>query len=426
MTSWRVAVVAALLACAVPYGARAATYLADPTTYAVLARDLRPGDVLRLAPGIYARGLNVHGLTGTAEQPIRIEAADPALRPVFLAQPGRNTVSIVDAMHVQIRGLHLEGRNIPVDALKAEGHARFAHFITLENLRITGHALSQQNVGISTKCPAAGWVVRGNEIVGAGTGMYFGNSDGSAPFWGGVIERNVVRDTLGYSVQVKHQVTRPALDGYDGPAVTVIRHNVFDKSRGGSAGELARPNLLVGHQPREGRGADDRCLIYGNVFLRNPNEVLFQGEGNLVLQDNLFFNPEGSAVLVRPHNALPQDVLILHNTVIARDAGVRLEGANPLRRQRVEANAVFAGTPFGDPSWGNNVSGSVAMAAVHFADAARIPWPDVTPTAALVRESARLNWATQVLTRTPVERPETARGRRVAGAAPEGLGGTVD
>lgn len=419
--NWRSGAVALVLACAPGPEAHAAVYLADPHTYAVLARDLRPGDVLRLAPGVYGQGLNVHGLAGTAAQPIRIEAADSTLRPVFLARPGRNTVSIVDAVHVQIRGLHLEGRNVPVDAVKAEGHARFAHFITLENLRITGHAFSQQNVGISTKCPAAGWVVRGNEIVGAGTGMYFGNSDGSAPFWGGVIERNVVRDTLGYSVQVKHQLTRPALDGDDGPAVTVIRGNVFDKSRSGSAGELARPNLLVGHQPREGRGADDRFLIHGNVFLRNPHEVLFQGEGNLVLQDNLFFNPEGSAVLVRPHNALPQDVFILHNTVIARDAGIRVQGANPLRRQRVEGNAVYAGTPFGDPSWGNNVSGPVALAVVHLTDPMKLPWPDITPTAALVRDSASLNWSTPALSRLPAERPVAARGRRVAGAAPEAL-----
>lgn len=419
--TWRSRAVVALFGYAVATAASAATYLADPHTYTVLARDLRPGDVLRLAPGVYRHGLNVHGLSGSAAQPIRIEAADLSLRPVFLAQPGRNTVSIVDAMHVQIRGLHLEGRNVPVDAVKAEGHARFAHFITLENLRITGHAFSQQNVGISTKCPATGWVVRGNEIVGAGTGMYFGNSDGSAPFWGGLIERNVVRDTLGYSVQVKHQLSRPGLDGDEGPATTVIRENVFDKSRGGSAGELARPNLLVGHQPREGRGADDRFVIHGNVFLRNPHEVLFQGEGNLVLQDNLFFNPEGSAVLVRPHNALPQDVFILHNTVVARDAGIRLEGANPLRRQRVEANAVFAGTPLGDPSWGNNVVGPLAGAAMHLAGGARSPWPDPTPTAALARESARLNWSSAALVRLPVDRPPPARGRRMAGAAPEAL-----
>lgn len=64
----------------------------------------------------------------------------------------------------------LDGRDLPVDAVKAEGHADWAHHITLENLliRVRGHGNNQQTVGISTKCPAWGWVIRDNEIIGAG------------------------------------------------------------------------------------------------------------------------------------------------------------------------------------------------------------------------------------------------------------------
>ncbi len=413
-----------LLALAAPRVVSAAEYLADPATYSVLVQGLRAGDVLLLVPGVYVQGLRVIGLTGTATEPIRIEAANPAQRPIFLAQPGRNTVSIVNSQHVQIRGLQLEGRNLPVDAVKAEGHARFAHHITLENLRISGHAFSQQNVGISTKCPASGWVVRGNEIVGVGTGMYFGNSDGSAAFWNGLIEGNVVRDTIGYNVQIKHQSYRPGLEGEDGPTVTTIRNNVFEKTRAGALGEAARPNLLVGHQPRDGRGADDRFLIYGNLFLRNPTEVLFQGEGNISLYNNVFVNPEGSAIHVRPHNGIPQDVYILLNTVVARDAGIRLDGANPLRRQRVEGNAVFAGTPLGDPSWGNNVVGSFLSATAYLQDPLRADEPDPAPTARLVKESARLNWASPALAEVAVDRNGKARSRKVAGAHVEGATST--
>src|SRR4030095_13069256 len=105
-----------------------------------------------------------------------------------------NTVSIVDSHHVVLSDLELDGRDLPVDAVKAEGHARFAHHIPLENLVIRRHGNNQQNVGISTKCPAWNWVIRGNTIIGAGTGMYLGGSDGSAPFVAGIIEGNLVVD----------------------------------------------------------------------------------------------------------------------------------------------------------------------------------------------------------------------------------------
>ncbi|HYP69089.1 MAG TPA: hypothetical protein VEP67_12680, partial [Thiobacillaceae bacterium] len=233
-------------------------------------RSLSPGDTLQLSPGIYTRGLSVHELQGRADQPITI--AGPKEKPgaVFLGRPGINTISLANAAYLVIRNLTLDGGNLPVDGIKAEGYSRFAHHITLENLRITGHGNNQQIVGISTKCPAWGWVIRGNVIERAGTGMYLGNSDGSGPFWAGLIEANEVVDSLGYDLQIKHQKPRPALeDAPKGPAVTVIRDNLFGKSRNASVGAMARPNVLLGHWPLQGPGTDDRYLVYGNLFVDN-------------------------------------------------------------------------------------------------------------------------------------------------------------
>jgi hypothetical protein len=50
-------------------------------------------------------------------------------------------------------------------------------------------------------------------VIGAGTGMYFGNSDGNHPFWGGLIENNLIMNTIGYNLQIKHQNPRPRLPG---------------------------------------------------------------------------------------------------------------------------------------------------------------------------------------------------------------------
>ena len=325
--------------------ARAADYRAGPEDYRPLLPRLQAGDRLSLYPGDYLRGLPLKGLSGTAERPIVIEGPDSGPPARFLARAGANTVSLTDVRHITIRRLELDGRNLPVDAVKAEGNGSYADHVTLEGLYIHDHAASQQNVGISTKSPARGWVVRGNRIERVGTGMYFGNSDGSDPFVAGLIEYNLVTDTLGYNLQIKHQRSRPA-DAGSYPQATVIRHNVFAKAGGGNPPPTARPNVLLGHWPPEGPGADDRYLVYGNLFYENPNESLFQAEGNVALYANLFVTHGPDAIRIQPHNDVPRDVRILYNTVVAQGNGitVRTRPENAYA-QVVGNNVAFAARP---------------------------------------------------------------------------------
>jgi hypothetical protein len=333
----------AVLLCVLAATAAATDYRADTEDYRDHLRRLQPGDRLLLEPGDYRRGLPLSNLSGTSDYPITIEAADPAKPPRFIARLGANTVSLVNVRHLVLRHLELDGRNVPVDAIKAEGHSRYADFITLEHLFVHDHAASQQNVGISTKCPAFGWVVRGNRIERVGTGMYFGNSDGSDPFMSGLIEGNHVSDTLGYNLQIKHQKARPTdyADRYD----TVIRYNVFSKKDAAPAPQ-ARPNVLLGHLPLSGAGSEDRYLVYGNLFLNNPSEALFQAEGRVAIYDNVFINGSGDAIHIQPHNDVPRDMLIFSNTVLASGTGIQVRQAeNSPYRQRVIANVVSASKP---------------------------------------------------------------------------------
>jgi hypothetical protein len=341
----------------------AGTFEATPGNYLAQVSRLMPGDTLRLAPGDYLRGLPIHRLNGRADAPIRIEARDQRARPRFLAQRGHNTVSILDSSFVEIQGLDLEGRDLPVDAVNAGSRGRYAHHITVEDLLIRGYGADQQEVGISTKCPAWSWVIRGNLIVGAGTGMYLGNSDGTAPFIAGMIEHNLVRDTRGYNLQIKHQNSRPELPGMPtGPSITVIRHNVFSKANGAAIAGLARPNVLVGHFPQAGPGANDLYLIYGNFFYENPTEALFQGEGNIAFYSNVLVNMSGPAVHIQPHKGRPQSVDVFGNTVLARETGILVTGGDPERRQRVFANLIFAGAPLPGGKVAENVIGEVREA----------------------------------------------------------------
>ncbi len=335
----RKAVCAAWL-CLLAGTATATDYRANTHDYRDYLHRLQPGDHLLLAPGDYLQGLPLRNLSGHAGQPIVVEAAEPHEPPHFLARPGANTVSLVDVRYLVLRQLELDGRNQPVDAVKAEGHSRYADFITLDHLFIHDHAASQQNVGISTKCPAFGWVIRGNRIERVGTGMYLGDADGTDPFVGGLIEANRVSHTLGYSLQIKHQTARPP--GHADRHDTVIRYNVFSK-QDALPGPQARPNVLLGHFPLMGAGSEDRYLVYGNLFLHNPSEALFQAEGRVALYDNVFINGSGDAIHVQPHNDVPRDMAIFSNTVLASGTGIQVRRGQGTRyRQRVLANVVAA------------------------------------------------------------------------------------
>lgn len=46
-------------------------------------------------------------------------------------------------------------------------------------------------------------------------------------FVAGLIERNVIIESIGYNVQIKRQIERPTVPGMEAESATIIRHNVF-------------------------------------------------------------------------------------------------------------------------------------------------------------------------------------------------------
>lgn len=341
----------------------AATIDANPTNYRTKLATLVPGDTLVLASGTYAEGLPIGALSGTAQQPIVIRGPEDQSA-IFTARSCCNTVQLDGASHVEVRSLTLDGLNLDgpfgVDARGA------THHITVENLRIINFGADQQDVGISTKGTAWNWIIRRNTIIGAGTGIYLGNSDGTQPFVAGLIENNLIVDTIGYNLQIKHQLPRPTNLGLPaGTSRTIIRNNVFSKRNDASTGSLARPNVLVGHFPLSGAGADDSYEIYGNFFHDNPTEALFQGEGNIALYGNLLVNSAGDAVNVQPQNDRPRNVAIAQNTVVANGSGIRVTGGATGTVQRIVGNAVFAASPISGPNATDNITGTRADAVDH-------------------------------------------------------------
>jgi hypothetical protein len=175
-----------------------------------------------------------------------------------------------------------------------------------------------------------------------------------------VIEGNVIIDTIGYNIQVKHQNSREEIPGVT-KATTIIRHNVFVKSKWYEQNDGARPNLLVGHAPMSGVGADDQFLIYGNFFWKNPKEALFQGEGHVAFFDNVCVNPDAAGVVIHPHNGKPKTVAIFNNTIVTKGAALSVGGCEPGFPQFVIGNALF-GAAHG-PGMADNITGTYETAA---------------------------------------------------------------
>ncbi|MGD0898444.1 MAG: hypothetical protein ABR915_11450 [Thermoguttaceae bacterium] len=310
---------------------------------------LQPGDTLLLQPGKYPGGIWLKGLHGRPDAPITIRGQGP--QTVLLGREGTNTVDLSDCQWLVLRDLTFDGQGKEVDAIKAgKETARGCHHITIENNTIVNHGANQQIVGISTKSPCSDWIIRGNTIVGAGTGIYLGNSDGNQPFVRGIIEYNLIRDPIGYCMQIKHQNPRPNIEALPRePSTTIIRYNVFIKGDRPSP-DGNRPNLLVDGFPDSGPGSQDRCQVYGNVFFHNPRESLFQATGRVSIHDNVFADVPGTAVAVVPHaGKTPRQVFIYHNTFVGIGRAVAVSGM-PREGLAVVANlSVVEGKP--SQSW---------------------------------------------------------------------------
>jgi hypothetical protein len=231
-----------------------------------------------------------------------------------------------------------------------------------------GQGSHQGTVAINTKGTAWNWIIRGNTITEAGTGLYLGNSDGGSPFINGVIENNLIVDTIGYNAQIKWQMPYAQPSGLDaGPHRTIVRNNVFIKSKPQSAFPPettggARPNLLVGGFQASGLGSSDRYEIYGNFFYENKDdESLFQGSGTVSIHDNIFAGGTYRAITLADHDLPLRRAYVYNNTIYGNVTGVSLGGPS-LQDSMVTGNLVMAAQGISAPVQQDNIVDTMAHA----------------------------------------------------------------
>ena len=339
---------------------------ARPSNYQDQLRKLKPGDTLTLAPGRYP-GLDLSNLNGTPTAWITVTGPDSDPPAVIVGGDDRNTVEIQNCSYLAIENLRIDSRGIPgAFGISAKGGRRnLTHHIRVRGNTLVGQQGGQQTVGISTKIPTWGWVIRSNRILHAGTGIYLGDSDGSQPFVAGVIENNLILETIGYNMEIKDQHAIAAIPGLPlEPTSTIIRHNVFIKDdRPSPDGD--RPNVNVGAFPDSGPGAQNLYEIYGNYFVHNHRETLFQGSGRVVLHDNIFIDgpPDYPAVVLMKQNRPLKLAFFYHNTVYTSGPGIRFDNA-ALNGDGVVGNLVFASDPVSGPisRLAQNITGKMEKA----------------------------------------------------------------
>jgi MYXO-CTERM domain-containing protein len=323
------------------------------------------GDTLHLAAGTYTDRLSITNQNGTPSAWITITGPESGAPAIFVADPGPccNTVEIVDSSYIALQHVTVDGKLVD-GAFGVSAKQGLVHHIRIEGCDFLDHDGSQQTVAISTKVATWGWEIRNNRIRNAGTGLYLGNSSGSSPFIGGLIEGNLVEDPIGYCMEIKWQLPRAMVAGMPvTPTTTIVRDNVFIKGDKASP-DGDRPNLLVGGFPQTGPGAEDRYEIYRNLFFHNPRESLFQGSGRVTLHDNIFVDTTGNAILLQDHDLPLSLATVYNNTVYQASSGIHFGSAAPMG-DAVFGNLIFADTPISGSisDQRDNVTGPVATAA---------------------------------------------------------------
>ena len=320
------------------------TLQADPDNYQELIGTLQAGDTLLLAAGRYRR-LTIADLNGEPGRCITVTGPTAGQRAVIAGEVRHSTVDIVSSSYIVLSNLAIDSLGMGGDGIKAPRTTHAAtHHIVLDGNLIAGAVAGQQTDGISTKTPTWNWVIRRNAIIGAGTGIYLGDGDGSSPFVAGIIENNLVLDPIGYCMEIKYQLGRPDLPGMpQGSQSTIIRNNVFIKgdrpSRDGD-----RPNLLVGGFPDNGPGSHDLYQIYGNLLVHNPREALFQGSGRITFHDNILVGGEWAGAVFRNHDLPLKLAYIFNNTIYSPQFGINF-GSPAREGYVVRGNLIFAETP---------------------------------------------------------------------------------
>jgi glucose/arabinose dehydrogenase len=238
----------------------------------------RPGTVIALNPGVYSGGTFKANLTGTAAEPIVIEAADPANRPII--RGGGNGLQLSDPAYVTLRRLIFEGQT--ANGINIDDFGTFAtpaHHVVLSEITVRNMVASGNSDGIKLS-GVQDFVIENATIVKWGTG-------GSAIDMVGC-HRGVIQNSY-FSHSDTEGGTGPQMKG--GSTNIAIRNNRFEHAGvravqiGGLTGlQFFRPQPPANYEARN-------CIVENNVFIGSEAAVTFVNVDGSTFRYNTIYRP---------------------------------------------------------------------------------------------------------------------------------------
>jgi hypothetical protein len=282
----------------------------DGDWFAILNGDhLQPGDEVILAPGVYRDGRRlVIGHRGTAERPIVIRAASGARAVLERPDARQNTINMIGAQYLILRGLEITGGSTGIRLMKSDRYP--CKFVTIEEMyihHVGGPAMTANSPGNTYQ----GLVFRRNHIhhtSGHGEGFYLGSNnkpDGTtaAAMFDSIIEGNYIHHLDGPNIS-----QGDGIEIKDGSYNNIVRDNVIHDTN--------YPGVIVygtdGKQPN---------IIERNVIW-NSGDHGIQAAAEAIIRNNIVLHSRADGIHSHTHqSARVGDLQILHNTVVCTQPG---------------------------------------------------------------------------------------------------------
>ena len=178
------------------------------------------------------------------------------------------------------------------------------------------------------------------------TGLYLGDSDGTQPFVNGLIEHNLIKDTIGYNMEIKDQNSIPDIPGMPGgPTSTIIRNNVFIKNDQPSP-DGDRPNVLVSGVSGHRHGLAEHVRDLWQLLSAQPPRSPVPGLRTYLAARQYLCRRAGHypAVVLRKQNNPLKIALVYNNTVYTSGKGIYF-GTRAQIYDAVVGNLVFSSAP---------------------------------------------------------------------------------
>lgn len=332
---------------------------------------LKAGDCLVLEAGTYslAGGMFELNVVGTEKAPIWVTAAENKgeLAKVVITRPDakQNVLNVGGAAPTRflcLRGLEITGGSHGLRLHDCED-------VWVDRCKF--HDTGEVAISANTRDTARLFLTR-NDISrtsGTGEGMYLGGNDGKVKMRDSVIALNHIHDIGGDKVT-------------QGDGIEVKQGSFGNLVAENTVHDTAYPCIIA-----YGTGGERPNILERNTCWNSGDNVM-QVQGEAVVRNNLLINGAGAGFASHDHQGKSINLVVVHNTIVNRKLGAKLNSWNAREGMVFASNAVysegmaihFPGGSQGVDLRGNVLLGNVSGASAGFVkgrgleDFAKLTW----------------------------------------------------